>query len=350
MQNDAVSEVIGSILLISLVVLAVVIVGVGILSQPPPIKIQELNVIAGNNTTTLFLFHDGGDVMMPGEYFLQIDNNRIYPDIPWRIGDTLDIPITMMPERIQIISMRGGQETLIRTVDTGEVTGGGRPITPGPIPPAPNGTTCSEEQLITYLEENYVNYYSEKLNSDSIYFTRLEKGNKAYVYGYINFTINSSGSYLFVEGNQINLNIGSQISIYVAPPNPERNPEIRFFSVGGKGWSMMLTGTGTDVGQIRVNGNQVGTTLTDSWITSFNDFESSFVVHIQDNAGPEPTRLIIENATVVDGNNQDRFDLFNIRPAEPELLMFHYPRAVGAPIFFIGQMDSLSQNDVSIYP
>lgn len=350
MQNDAVSEVIGSVLLISLVVLAVVIVGVGILSQPPPVKIQELNVIAGNNTTTLFLFHDGGDAMMPGEYFLQIDDDRIYPDTPWRIGDTLDIPITMMPERIQIISMRGGQETLIRTVDTGEVTGGGQPITPGPIAPVPNGTVCSEEQLIIYLEENYINYYTEKLESDSIYFTRLEKGNKAYVFGFINFTIDASGSYLFIGNSQISLTEGSEISIYVAPPNPERNPEIRLFSVGGKGWSMMLTGTGNDVGQIRVNGNQVGTTLTDSWITSFTDFESSFTIHIEDNAGPQPTRLITENTTVVDGNNQDTFELINIRPAEPELLMLNFPRSDGSPIFFIGQMDSITRNGISIYP
>lgn len=346
-QNSAVSEVIGAILLISLVVLAVAIVGVGFLSQPPPVQTQDLNVIAGYNETSkvLYLQHDGGDLMTPGEYYILIDGGSPIYRGEWGIGGSLTFSdVLEEPERIQIISTRGGQQNLIREVRVGQVTGGVAPVGPGPQQPVNgngNGGDCDPD----FVVENF----TERLTTGSVYFTRLERGNAAYLHGFINFTVSSPGSYLDYGSGQSPLTEGSQVSIFVAPPNPRRNPEIRLLSLGGKGWSMMLIGTGNDVGEIRVNDNLEGTILRDSWITSFTEFESSFTIYIDDNKA-QPTRLIIENTTWVDANNSDTFELINIRPAEPEFLMLHYPQANGDPILFIGHADMVKQGGGQIYP
>ncbi len=141
--TDGVSEVIGSIMLISLVVLAVAIVGVGILSQPPPVQTQYLDVIPGISGNTLFLYHNGGDALNPADFFVRVDGEDYYSDRlfiqesnwPWSIGEMLKVERLIVDDtsgRIQIISTTGGQQSII--VDLGEGV-----ITPVPPPPAPPG-------------------------------------------------------------------------------------------------------------------------------------------------------------------------------------------------------------------
>lgn len=129
-STDGVSEVIGSIMLISLVVLAVAIVGVGILSQPPPVQTQYLDVIPGNKTDTLYLYHNGGDSLNSGDFFVRVDGLDYYSDNlsiqggdwPWEIGEMLKVEdlTTATYGRIQIISTIGGQQSII--VDIGDVS------------------------------------------------------------------------------------------------------------------------------------------------------------------------------------------------------------------------------------
>jgi flagellin-like protein len=60
-SENGVSEVIGSIMLISIVVAAVSIIGVFFFSQPPPEKIPSLNAIIWNDSQKIYIRHDGGD-------------------------------------------------------------------------------------------------------------------------------------------------------------------------------------------------------------------------------------------------------------------------------------------------
>ncbi|RQD80950.1 MAG: type IV pilin, partial [Methanocalculus sp. MSAO_Arc1] len=126
--TDAVSEVIGSIMLISLVVLAVAIVGVGILSQPPPVQTQYLDAIPGlSETKGLFLYHSGGDALFPGDFFVRVDGVDYFQDKlsiyeeswPWEIGKLLNVDGSQISEysQIQIISTTGGQRAIL--VDIG---------------------------------------------------------------------------------------------------------------------------------------------------------------------------------------------------------------------------------------
>ncbi|MDO8840877.1 PKD domain-containing protein [Methanocalculus sp.] len=143
--TDGVSEVIGSIMLISLVVLAVVIVGVGILSQPPPVQTQYLDAIPGIKSDTLYLYHNGGDALYPGDFFVRVDGIDYSSDSlsiqggdwPWEIGELLKVDglTTATFGRIQIISTIGGQQSII--VDIGDVGMTPVPTTPPPTPAPP---------------------------------------------------------------------------------------------------------------------------------------------------------------------------------------------------------------------
>ncbi|WP_165394894.1 type IV pilin N-terminal domain-containing protein [Methanofollis fontis] len=99
--EEGVSEVIGAVLLISLVVLGVAIVAVTILSQPPPAEVPRVSVVAATSTdnTTFVLFHEGGDTLSEGEYRIYVDNGSgledrtdeftLSGDGIWSIGENL---------------------------------------------------------------------------------------------------------------------------------------------------------------------------------------------------------------------------------------------------------------------
>lgn len=358
-RSSAVSEVIGSILLISLVVLAVAVIGAGFLSQPPPVQTQDLNVIASNTTTTLYIYHDGGDPMVPGEFALLLDGNPVDPipapsgGWPWEIGEVLEIPITTTPQRIQIISLRGGQQNLIREISIGQVTGGGVPITPG-TPPTPGpGGQCTQEELDEYaeeyLEDNYVEYFSDKLNSSSIYLFRERRGTR-FIEGWINMTINSTDSYLVLRTDgRVNLLPGDKLSILYRD-RPQATASI--FTVGERGWTVA-----GDETWVYIDRGGVVTLyqrdLLDSWLTKFVD--GSYQTSLSFRVGGTPaviTRLVLEGDDVISGvSDSSEIQFNNIRPAEPMLFILDYQPDDGkTKIRFIGLADSVTRGGTPIYP
>lgn len=124
METDAaVSELVGTILLISLVVIAASIVAVAILSQPIPEDVPQLTAIAENQSQTVYLLHTGGDSLQENEIKtivngqdspFSLDENENWP---WSAGKLLkvDYPGQGMPEYVQLIYTGGSTQTLILT-------------------------------------------------------------------------------------------------------------------------------------------------------------------------------------------------------------------------------------------
>ncbi|MDD5049402.1 MAG: type IV pilin, partial [Methanoregulaceae archaeon] len=153
LNEKGVSEVIGAILLVSLVILGAMIVAVLFLSQPPPQEIPQVNAIAGNNTTVsgieyIYLLHDGGDPLTPMETVIRIDGGRDPGTIEistedgsyepwtsgeWSVGKTLRITDDQPPQSVSLVYSGGSSQALLLTstfVQTGSGGGGG-----GPEPP-----------------------------------------------------------------------------------------------------------------------------------------------------------------------------------------------------------------------
>jgi PKD repeat protein len=136
MVNErGVSEIIGAILLVSLVILGVMIVAVLFLSQPPPQEIPQVNAIAGNNSSYIFLLHDGGDPLTPMETVIRIDGrgDPVPPeDITllredgtveasswtsgeWSVGKTLRIRDDQTPQSVTLVYSGASSQALLLT-------------------------------------------------------------------------------------------------------------------------------------------------------------------------------------------------------------------------------------------
>lgn len=78
-NDHAVSELIGAILLVALVITAMAIVAVLILSNPPPEEVPQLNVLASRNEASMqfFIYHNGGDELRAEQTIIHVNNNPI---------------------------------------------------------------------------------------------------------------------------------------------------------------------------------------------------------------------------------------------------------------------------------
>ena len=68
-RNDwGLSDALGAVVLISVVVLGITVASVAILSSPVPDRMPALSVDIFNTSDTVFIRHDGGDTLVRGEY------------------------------------------------------------------------------------------------------------------------------------------------------------------------------------------------------------------------------------------------------------------------------------------
>jgi hypothetical protein len=113
-----VSEVIGTLILIAVVMAGMMIVFLLLLSQPPPTKIPALDVIISNQSRNVYIYHKGGDPLWKGQYQILIDggdqtgNFTNSGDEPWSVGKTLSGTTPDMPHRVVILLNQSGGAVL----------------------------------------------------------------------------------------------------------------------------------------------------------------------------------------------------------------------------------------------
>ena len=147
--DSAVSEVIGSVMLISVVVTAIAIIGVVLISQPPPQKIPALEaIISSNGKDTVRIYHGGGDTVTSQEISILVDGVdrtngftlRGTGWTTWSPGDTLEFISGSLPGKVQILYTSGTSQTVLVSTDFN----GGMPTSvPTVIPTAGAAATVS---------------------------------------------------------------------------------------------------------------------------------------------------------------------------------------------------------------
>lgn len=126
--SEAVSEIIGVVLMISLVVIGIGMVSVIIIGQDTPVELPSLSMIPGTYESDLYLYHTGGDSLKRGEFYVRVDGVDYYADDlnimdqdgtsnggweSWGLGQSLKIVGKSDYSQILIISTRGGQGSII---------------------------------------------------------------------------------------------------------------------------------------------------------------------------------------------------------------------------------------------
>ena len=114
--DSAASEVLGGVMLISVVVMAVAIIGVVLTSQGTPQKLPAVSAIISSTGDRITIYHDGGDTLQSDEISILVNGvatpfDKVGSPAPWTwtVGDTLvnETPIAGTPQTVRVIYVHG---------------------------------------------------------------------------------------------------------------------------------------------------------------------------------------------------------------------------------------------------
>ncbi len=127
-DDYAISENIGAILLVSLVVMGIAVVSVIITGFGVPTEVPSISMISDTSAGDLFLYHGGGDSLKKGDFFVRIDGADYNPDglalinqegemqidwNSWDAGEVLLIQGESGYNQAELISSKNDQQSLI---------------------------------------------------------------------------------------------------------------------------------------------------------------------------------------------------------------------------------------------
>jgi hypothetical protein len=123
---SAVSEAIGVLVLVGMVVIGVALVWLLIFSNPPPSKVPVLDTIISNRSRTIYILHKGGDPLRAGEYRILVDGGDQTANFsiaspgaePWSVGETLVGIAPSMPGHVVLVfNETGGSAAVLGIQD-----------------------------------------------------------------------------------------------------------------------------------------------------------------------------------------------------------------------------------------
>jgi Concanavalin A-like lectin/glucanases superfamily/Archaeal Type IV pilin, N-terminal/Domain of unknown function (DUF2341) len=111
-----VSEVIGTLVLVAVVMIGIAIVGLFLFASPAPTKVPVLDTIISNRSKTIYILHKGGDALFKGQYKILVgggDQTANFTILgsgtePWSVGETLTGIAPVMPKRVVIFFNQTG--------------------------------------------------------------------------------------------------------------------------------------------------------------------------------------------------------------------------------------------------
>ena len=148
-HESAVSEVLGAVMLIAVVVTAIAIIGVVLTSQPAPEKIPSLDaIISSNGRDTIRIFNNGGDSLTSQQIAVLVDGVDRTSSFTiqgaawttWSPGQFLDYNYGALPGNVQLIYKSPSTQTVLVSADFA----GGMPTYIPTLAPTPGpGATVS---------------------------------------------------------------------------------------------------------------------------------------------------------------------------------------------------------------
>jgi len=129
-RESGVSETIGAVLLIALVVTAIAIVGVMLSSQPLPKKIPALDSVISTYGNTIQITHNGGDALQKEDMMILVNgvdktSSFLKEGSPswqtWTTGESLTLPDNVNPDNVKIVFKDAQTTTLLSSANFGNV-------------------------------------------------------------------------------------------------------------------------------------------------------------------------------------------------------------------------------------
>ena len=327
-RSSGVSEVIGVILLISVVALAVAIIAAGLFSQPLPQKIPNVRFISQVIGPNVTIYHDGGESLYKGEFYIKIDTTEYKNVAPvgsnvWDVGKTLEFPTPSNPNpTVQIFYNTGSGDALLdqeRIQPVQNLVPDVLPVYVDPCAGLCNLGNCTSDQI--------GDEYDNIVTRTATIFIRKNKQASSLNAGILLFRVTKSGSSIYYNGNPdpITPSVNDIIEI---KRMKDKQDDFKIFGLGDTFYQMR----GQDVSlkqTYAVNGTikNFGTvTIDNAWITGYEDLGSSFTITSETNKA-EYTFLAINNTTpypYYNGFNKITIIISGIRPIGVGLFNLDY--------------------------
>ena len=128
-RDEGIADTIGAILLISIVAIGISVVGLSVLSQPPPQKVPALGVEITAYDNAIQIRHEGGDPLYLDSSSIIVDgtdlkNAFLHLDgtswSVWSVGDSLYYVLPAgqaLPLQVQVVHNIGGNSQVIQTLE-----------------------------------------------------------------------------------------------------------------------------------------------------------------------------------------------------------------------------------------
>ncbi|MDO8871402.1 MAG: type IV pilin N-terminal domain-containing protein [Methanoregula sp.] len=375
--SSGVSETVGAIMLISIVAILIAVIGVYLFSQPVPQKIPNLNFMTGVNSdkTKLYIYHNGGDTMIPGEFSVLLDgvprSYSVSGGGSWSLGKNLEVDITpsTMPQSVQLVynntASSGGpgstgavllDEASVNIVSSGNVS-------PDQLPyldcSAVRNWDCRFQipfeiildRIVATSKERRINFVRNNAGNPIL----GQTGTQAY---HFNITVSKKGynsSIVFGDGKS------SCNAPKIIPLGPNDRVDLVFdktigpttfimYGIAPTIWEM-AGGTGDEMTIRTWNSttlvwqNNAGNALCHTWITEYSTLDSSLDIDTSSatGSGTGYTNLIVNETTILDGAFGGSVVLDNFVPTENGMFLVSYPgSSVAAPIYMIGWANKIT--------
>jgi hypothetical protein len=355
-----VSEIIGAVLLISLVVLAVSIIAMLLFSQTTPEKIPNINFMTGSdNNNRLYLYHNGGDSLTKGAFSVRVDND-IHNDYTisdgsneWSLGKNVIVPnIPSGEHSVAVIYNGTGTGTIVLRSATSNIVISPasnnpdvRPVSAYPpvIPVTPLIQNVSSRSVIFFREKNAA--ISQSPNS------------------YIRFNItlpNSTISTIPVcsGSNPFGLNVGDQVTITQTSGITQG---FRIAGIGNQLWELTADNVLLSI-QDKTGASRCSQTvlINHTLITGYSDLKTNMTVTTASPAVTSFTALTLYNymtnttpqgtSQIVNGfSGTDTFVVSNVSPNSIGYFVFQFDNTTKS-VYFAGNSTRILRNGIQIYP
>lgn len=307
LNTRAVSDLLGVILLLGIVLLMVGIITASLLGQGPPELIPATHLLIDNRSTTVFLYHNGGDPLATPSFVIRVGNQTTYQEYPgsaftgdpdWHIGETISRDVGFVPTYAAVwyrsesvarqLARRDFTDTILEPTPT---------VTPTPTP-----TPGGNHQIL--------------LNSDREGYVRAG--------GYFQFTIRAGSSASTIDlddpDQTVTLTPGDIVRLTVLEDGPgeiDAQPASisRFLFE-----SVRVTRNGEDFPQTR---------LATLWISKYDSLTSTLTYYLppwDGVAGNKKDRLqtyFVVNGTVVFGWNdypREAITIYGLKPGAAQAM------------------------------
>lgn len=353
---DGVSEVIGAVLLISLVVAAVALVAVFINSQATPHNIPDVNFLVGSdnkNPPTLYLTHNGGDTLALGTFSVLVDGTMRSFSISgggteWSLGKNLLIPLSLgeKPDTIILVYNATGSGGSVIGSASADVSVPQIPIAPEVIIPPQACVNLSDPQIVLSVVLSNVSVIGDAMNQSPStigpVIANVVGGNSITFYkdqnfevektsgNYLRFTVSKSGSAItatqFGSTPKI-LYPGDIVTIYLTP----QTTNLKTFGLGDQIWELKATAVDVNITHNGIPDRRNGGDIYHAWISGYQNVSSTLKIS---STGSGTTSLVVNGTQHIDGVSDLPVVITDARP-------------VGLGLFILQEVST--GNDKGIY-